>query len=59
MYHEPGPNKRKQIGVRFYKNKHEYQYPILFTDSGKNWAINNNLKKWRKKGTILSYKEVK
>lgn len=55
------PNKRKQIGVRLYKNEHDYQYPILFTDAGKDWASKNNLKKWKKKadGTKLSYKEVK
>ena len=54
-----GPNKRKQIGVRLYKNEHDYAYPILFTDAGKDWATKNNLKKWRKRadGKCLSYKK--
>ena len=56
-----GPNKRKQIGVRLYLNEHDYKYPILFTDAGKDWASKNNLKKWRKSadGKDLSYKDIK
>ena len=56
-----GPNKRKQIGVRLYKNEHDYQYPILFTDTGKDWASKNNLKKWDKKleSNKLSYEKIK
>ena len=42
--------------------KEGVKYPILFIDSGKNWAIKNNLKKWNKKNKsengLVSYKPL-
>lgn len=56
----PNNNKRKQIGIRKHITDEDKKYPILFIDSGKDWATKNNLKKWKKNNVSndLSYKKI-